>query len=172
MESEILKQLQKDYPAVPADVAGKMAAFVEKAAGDDAARRTELTAGAAEVMAVLSEKFSAYESSKAQLAEYETAKATAEQFRQALGKELNTRGVPAEFWEKTIAIDPLTAELLPAADAIEGAYKAYEQRQSDKKIDTAMRPETAVNTPRVSPAVENYLRSRQSDSPLAGKLKK
>ena len=57
------------------------------------------------------------------------------------------------------------------ADAIQAGYKAYLQQQADEKVGQQPRPQQATQTPKVSPAVENYLRSLRSDSPLAGKLK-
>lgn len=172
MESEILKQLQQNYPGIPADVSGRFASILEKACGGDTVKQADLMVGSSEFLGVLSEKFSALDAANANLAEYEQAKATAQQFREALGKELTERGVPEYFWAKAIAVDLLSGEVAPSADAIEGAYKAYLQQQSDSKVDADMRPGQAIEPLKISPAVENFLRSRRSDSPLAGKLKK
>ena len=59
MENEILKQWQRDYPSIPADVLAKLAGFLETVCGGDAARRSELVTAAADAMAMLSERFSA-----------------------------------------------------------------------------------------------------------------
>ena len=171
MENEILKQMQQTYPGIPADVSEKLAALLETAAGGDAGRRSELLAASGELTGLLSQRFTAWEQAQAQLDEYQQARDTAQQFRQALSQELTARGVPEPFWAAALAVDPLEAEVASSADAVQAAYKAYLQQQSDLKVDQQLRPEQAVLTPKVSPAVENYLRSRRSDSPLAGKLK-
>lgn len=172
MESEILKQLQQNYPGIPADVAAKFASIVEKACGSDALKQADLLAGSSEFLGLLSEKAAALDAADASLAEYEQAKATAQQFRDALAKELTEREVPEYFWAKAIAVDPLSGEVVPSADAIEGAYKAFLQHQSDSRVDADMRPGLAIEPLRISPAMENFLRSRSNGSPLAGKLKK
>ena len=45
MENEILKQWQRDYPSIPADVLAKLAGFLETVCGGDAARRCHQTGG-------------------------------------------------------------------------------------------------------------------------------
>ena len=166
MENEILKQWQRDYPSIPADVLAKLAGFLETVCGGDAARRSELVTASADAMAMLSERFSASAQAEAQVAEYEQA-----EFVQALSKELTDRGVPEAFWKAALEVDTLQGEVVPSADAIQAGYKAYLQQQADEKVAQQPRPQQATQTPKVSPAVENYLRSLRSDSPLAGKLK-
>lgn len=94
MENEILKQWQRDYPSIPADVLAKLAGFLETVCGGDAARRSELVTASADAMAILSERFSASAQAEAQVAEYEQGRATQAEFVQALSKELTDRGVP------------------------------------------------------------------------------
>ena len=98
-------------------------------------------------------------------------RATQAEFVQALSKELTDRGVPEAFWKAALEVDTLQGEVVPSADAIQAGYKAYLQQQADEKVAQQPRPQQATQTPKVSPAVENYLRSLRSDSPLAGKLK-
>lgn len=171
MENEILKQWQRDYPSIPADVLAKLAGFLETVCGGDAARRSELVTAAADAMAMLSERFSASAQAEAQLAEYEQGRATQAEFVQALSKELADRGVPEAFWKAALEVDTLQGEVVPSADAIQAGYKAYLQQQADEKVAQQPRPQQATQMAKVSPAVENYLRSLRSDSPLAGKLK-
>ena len=178
MENEILKQWQRDYPSIPADVLAKLAGFLETVCGGDAAQRSELVTASADAMAMLSERFSASAQAEAQVAKEpefrftpEQGRATQAEFVQALSKELTDRGVPEAFWKAALEVDTLQGEVVPSADAIQAGYKAYLQQQADEKVAQQPRPQQATQTPKVSPAVENYLRSLRSDSPLAGKLK-
>ena len=171
MESKILQKLQQDYPSVPADVAAVVASLIEKGAGQDQAKAARDYAGMSEMMSLLAEKFSAYASLEAQVADYQSGQASAGQFKDALAVELKNRNVPEYFWAKALEIDPAASELIPAADAIESGYKAFVQEQNNARMDASLRPEMAQNPSGGAPAVEVCLKSRRSGYPLAGKLK-
>ena len=157
MESKILQKIQQDYPSVPADVAAVVASLIEKGAGQDQAKAERDYAGMSEMMSLLAEKFSAYASLEAQVADYQSAG----QFKDALAVELKNRNVPEYFWAKALEIDPAASELIPAADAIESGYKAFVQEQNNARMDASLRPEMAQNPSGVSPAVEVFLKSRR-----------
>lgn len=171
METEILKQWQQSYPCIPQEVVSAFGALLDKALALPVDQSGELAAAAGGLMTLLEERFGLLSELQALVEQYEQAQQTAEQFRQALGKELTAREVPEAFWQAAVAVDALTGEVISSADAIQASYKAYLQQQSDEKVDVRLRPQQADQAPKISPAVENFLRSRRSDAPLAGRLK-
>lgn len=171
METDILKQWQRDYPQVPDELSSALAALLEKIGQDELDLLEEASARAGGWLAALVPYFTELEQLRLQVEEYRQAQSTAGEFRQALAKELTDRQVPEAFWQAALDVDVLSAELIPSAEAIQAGYKAYLQQQADSKVEQQPRPQQAIQRSGISPAVENFLRSRSGDSPLAGRIK-
>lgn len=171
METDILKQWQRDYPQVPDELSSALAALLEKMgqAAPELAEEGAVRAGA--WLSLLVPYFTELEQLRVQADEFRQGQSTAEEFRQALARELTDRQVPEAFWQAALGVDVLSAEVIPSAEAIQVAYKAYLQQQADSKVEQQPRPQQAVQTTGISPAVENFLRSRSGNSPLAGRIK-
>ena len=171
MDSKILELLKKDYPMIGAETLVVLEAYFQ---GIYSVEQNEFSSFSAEeqnVLSVLNKDYSAFAQNASLMAENEAKMASVAQFKEALAQELTKRNVPEYFWRAALDLDDMNADVSSSADAIKTQYDAFCQEQNNASLSGDSRPKVGQKMEQASAAVENYIRSLRSDSPLAGKLK-
>ena len=168
---KISEKLKTDYPMIEESVLTPLSSIIEGNNPDDIQLQEAAYEQYVPLLEVLKGSYEQLAASEEELAEYHSQEEVIAGFKKALADELTSREVPEYFWRATLEIDDAHSSWQEAADAIQTAYKSFLQEQNDHNISKISRPEGAVRHEGHSSAVEAYIRSMRSDSPLMGKFK-
>ncbi|MDD4820350.1 MAG: hypothetical protein PHD21_05915 [Flavobacteriales bacterium] len=171
MESNILEQLKKDYPMIAAKAVEALAEYFQGMSSGEEKTEFALSEQAKNFLSVLNDDYALSAQNASLLSENEAQKAVVGQFKEALAQELTKRNVPEYFWRATLEIDDQTAQVSTSAEAVQTQYDAFCQQNNNASLNKDIRPQVGQKMGETSAAVDNYIRSLRSDSPLAGKLK-
>ena len=168
---KILEKLKTNYPMIEEGVLTSIASIIEGNFPDDIESQEDLYEQYVPLLDILNAAYVQKAETEEQMAEYLSQEEVIEGFKKAVAEELTTREVPEHFWKVTLELDDARSTWKEAADAIENSYNTYIQEKNDQDVSKISRPEGAVRREGHSSAVETYIRSLRSDSPLMGKLK-
>ena len=168
---KILEKLKTNYPMIEEGVHTSIVSIIEGNFPDDIQSQEDMYEQYVPLLDILNELYVQKAETEEQMAEYLLQEEVIDGFKKAVAEELNSREVPENFWRVTLELDDAHSTWKEAADAIENSYNAYIQEKNDQDVSKISRPEGAVRREGHSSAVEAYIRSMRSDSPLMGKLK-
>jgi hypothetical protein len=168
---KILEKLKTNYPMIEEGVLTSIASIIEGNFPNDIQSQEAAYEQYVPLLDLLKTVYEQSVATEDQLAEYLSQEEVIAGFKKAVAEELTARQVPDNFWKVTLDMDDARSTWKEAADAIQESYNAYIQEENDQEVSKISRPEGAVRREGHSSAVEAYIRSLRSDSPLMGKLK-